>query len=574
MQNEKERNERVSTAMDGAEPISGLAVRRGDLGAKEMYRPMQSLPGNVQAMQERVSVRQILEAVFRHRKLWLFVIVVVFSASVAYTLLRPREYRSEMDILVENKRGDEQITPSRVNGTITINGVTEEQINSEIQMLQSTSLANVVVDPDWNNRPIGSLTEAQYRAHDRAVRDFEKHLSVDLIRKSNVIHVTYTASDPKAATDALNRLLNAFLAKQREIAQPPGTAKFFADQAANYKSQLDQAQQQLAAYQQQNQIVSLADSEQNKDREINDAEAELRDTDAQVSEISQRLGGETRQLKSIPTRQMTQQREIPNDYSVERLNTMLAELENQRTGLLTKFTPADRLVQEVDKKIADTKVALGNAEQMKSQETSTDVNPVWQAVTGSIIQNESERQALRAKESALKQQIAGLKSNLSNVEGATVAFTTLKQKVADLENNYQLYTQKADEAQMADAMNENRLLNVAVQQSPTYSVVPFRPRPLVDTVLGGFTAVFLASFMIFFAEVGRDTIANTRELESVTRFPVFATVPLELTRGKKLTEALGDSSPVIVGMAQDGERENEWRPAPALVKFERERRAL
>ena len=99
------------------------------------------------------------------------------------------------------------------------------------------------------------------------------------------------------------------------------------------------------------------------------------------------------------------------------------------------------------------------------------------------------------------------------LEGSTVAFTTLRQKVTDLESNYQLYTQKTDEAQMADAMNENRLLNVAVQQNPTYSVVPFRPKPVVDAVLGGFTAIFLASFMVFFAEVGRDTIANSAELE-------------------------------------------------------------
>jgi polysaccharide biosynthesis protein PslE len=535
---------------------------------------MQSLPGNVAPTQDSGSLRQVIEAVFRHRRLWFFVAVLVFSASIAYTLLRPRQYRSEMDILVQNTRADDQITPSRVNGTITINGVTEEQINSEIQMLQSTSLANVVIDPQWNNRQPGSLTPDQYRAHDKAVENFEKHLSVDLVRKSNVIHVTYVASDPKAATQALNSLLAAFLAKQREIAQPPGTAKFFADEAAQYKTELDQAQQDLAQYQQDHQIVSLADTEQSSDREINDAETDLRSTDAQISEITQQIATETRQLKSIPTRQTTQERVMPNDYSVERLNTMLAELENQRTSLLTKFTPQDRLVQEIDKKIADTRAALANAKQMTSQETASDVNPVWQSVTGSIIQGESQRQALRAKENSLKQQIAGMRSSLSGVEGSTVAFTTLRQKVTDLENNYQLYTQKRDEAEMADAMNENRLLNVAVQQNPTYSVVPFRPKPVVDTVLGGFTAIFLASFMVFFAEVGRDTIANAHELESVSRFPVFATVPLELMRGDDHRRSLADSTPMFVGMDTARESWRQQGTAPALVKIQRERHVL
>ncbi len=535
---------------------------------------MQSLPGTTSiavATQDSASMRNIVETAFRHRRLWVLVAGTVLLMALAYTALRPKEYQSEMDILVQNTRGNEQITPSRVNGMVTINGVTEEQINSEIQLLQSRGLANIVVDSQWNGSS-ASLTADQIKAYEEAVDKFEKHLSVDMVRKSNVIHVTYSASDPRAATEALSRLLAAFLAKQREIAQPPGTAKFFADEAARYKDELDRAQQQLAEYQQQHQIVSLPDTEQNVDREINNAETELRSTDAQISEVTQRLGTQTRQLKELSTRQMTQQRVIPNDYSVERLNTMLAELQNDRTSLLTKFTPEDRTVQEIDKKIADTKTALANAQRMTSQETASDVNPVWQTVTGSIIQNESDRQALRAKHNALAQQIGSLRSSLSNTEGSTVAFTTLRQKVTDLENNYQLYTQKRDEAQMADAMNQNRLLNVAVQQSPTLSLIPFRPKPVVDTILGGFTAIFLASFLVFFVEVGRDSIANAGELERLTRFPVLATVPKELRSSGKRAEARSDFSPMIIGMAHGVESANKRKASPVLVKYQREGR--
>jgi uncharacterized protein involved in exopolysaccharide biosynthesis len=534
---------------------------------------MQSLPGNVFAAQEAGSFRQIVEAAFRHRRLWLFVVVSVVLISIAYTLLRPRQYRSEMDILVQNTRGDEQITPNPVNGEITVNGVTEERINSEIQLLQSRSLASLVVDPNWNDKSVTSLSPDQLRAHDKAVNNFEKRLTAELVRKSNVIHVAYFASDPKSATDTLNRLLAAFLEKQREIAQPPGTSKFFADEAARYKTELDQAQDQLADFQQKQQIVSLPDTEQNTDREINDAEADLRSTDAQISELTERIGSQTRQLKSIPTRQQTQERTIPNEYSIEQLNTMLAELQNQRTSLLTKFTPQDRLVQEINRKIADTKAALSNAEHMTSQEVSSDVNPVWQTVTGSIIQSESDRQALKAKHDALEKQVATLRSSLSNTEGSTVAFSTLRQKVAELQNDYQLYSQKRDEAQMADAMNQNRLLNVAVQQNPTYTVTPFRPKPVVDTVLGGFTAIFLASFLVFFAEVGRDTIANAGELERQTAFPVLATVPLVRNGRGERRELKSDFSPVIIEAGVSGPA-HSTNDDSALVRQQKERKAV
>lgn len=531
---------------------------------------MQSLPGNTASLSaESSSFRPIVTAAFRYRRLWLMVAVSIIGISVVYALLAPRKYRSEMDILVQNKRGDEQITPSRINGEITINGVTEEQINSEIQLLISRELASQVIDPNWNSRPVAQRSHDQLKAHDKAVDEFEKHLSVSMVRKSNIIHVTYMASSPTLATDTLNRLLAAFLAKQKEIAQPPGTSQFFAAQAANYKQQLDQAQQQLAQFQQNQQIVSLPDTEQALDREINDAQTELRETDAEISELTQQLGTQTRQLRSIAPRQMTEVRTIPNDYSIERMNTMLAELENKRTELLTKFTPSDRLVQEVNRQIADTRSALANAQKMTSQEHDTDVNPVWQTVTGSIIQNETQRQALKAKHAALTAQINTLESHLSDVEGSTVPFNTLRQKVTDLENNYQLYTQKRDEAEIADAMNANRLLNVAVAQDPTFSVMPYSPKPLLDTVLGGFTAVFFASFLVFFVEMGRNTFASADEASRALHLSALAEIPL--IPGQKRSERQAEFAPVFVGMGSSRASSYERRPVnPALIRYRKE----
>lgn len=543
---------------------------------------MQSLPGNAFAIQpgnalaveERGSLRSLAESTFRYRRLWAWVVLAILALTGLYILFAPRRYMSEMEILVQNKRGDQQITPNRESGVITINDVTEEQINSEIEMLRSRALADLVVDPYWEKRDKTKLSYSQLEAHDKAVQYFEKHLFTEMVRKSNVIHVTYTASDPKTATDTLNRLLSAFLMKQREIAQPPGTAQFFAAKAADFKKQLDQAQQDLATYQQQHQIVSLPDTEQNIDREINEAQTDLRSTDAQISEVTQRIANQTSQLKRIPTRQSTLERTIPNDYSVERLNTMLAELRNRRTDLMTKFTSQDPLVQDINKQISETETELAKAKQLNSHEQSTDVNPVWQTVSGMIIQDDTARKALQARHEALNKQITDLRSGLGDVETSTVAFNTLKQKVDDLQNDYQLYTQKHDEAMVADAMNESRLLNVAIEQNPTFSIIPARPKPVLDAVLGGFTAIFLASFMVFFAEMGRGTIATAGEIEKISRFPVLATVPFDRSLGSGRSGGhLGESAPVFVGLASTSAGD-ERRARTALMRLRKESEAL
>lgn len=530
---------------------------------------IRSLPGSVKEVPSASLAKTLVVAAFRHKWLWMVVVLIVACATLLYIAFIPRTYISEMDILVQNKRGDEQITPSRINGEITINGVTEEQINSEIQLLRSKALATEVVSPGWSDRSEGALSSSDMKAHDKAVERFEKHLSVNMVRKSNVIHVTYVDADPKTATDTLNRLLAAFLKKQQDIAQPPGTSQFFAQKAESYKQELDQAQQQLAEYQQQNKIVSLPDSEQELDREIFEAQSDLRTTDAQISGLSKQIDSQMVHLHAIPSRQTTQVRTIPNDYSIERLNTMLAELENKRTTLLTKFTPNDRLVQEVDRQISDTRDALRKAQQMTSQEHDTNVNPVWQSVTGSIIQNETQREALKAKRNALSSQIASLQGHLSNVEGSTVSYNTLRQKVTDLQNNYQLYTQKRDEAQIADQMNANRLLNVAVAQNPTFSVIPYRPKPLIDSVLGTFTAIFVAGFLVFLAEIGRDTFASAIEVESTLRLPVFAELPV--IRGGNHRGSRTEFQPVFLGMAvAHAQGDGRSGPAPTLVRYQKE----
>jgi len=478
-----------------------------------------------------------------------------------------------MELLVQNNRGEYQITPQRTAGSVIVNAVTEEQINSEIELLRSAGLADIVVDPHWGKQSATTNTVEQLKAHDKAVEQFHKHLSADLVRKSNIIHVTYTASDPHASTETLNRLLSAFMAKQRDIAQPPGTSQFFASEAARYKTELDQAQQELAEYQQQQQIVSLPETEQAMDREISDAQTELRNTDAQISEASQRINSQVKQLKTIPTRQSTQERTLPNDYSVERLNTMLAELQNKRTSLLTKFTPQDRLVQEVDQQIADTKAALSQAQQMTSQEKSSDINPIWQTVTGSIIQNQTERQALKARHDALEQQINCLRGTLTHAEGSTVEFATLHQKVADLENNYQLYAQKRDEAQMADAMNANKLLNVAVAQNPTFALTPFRPKTVVDLLLGSFTGIFLATFIVFSAEMGRTTIATPREADRLLQYPLLATVPLMLTSRSEQSKHLSESKQLSIVLSSGNSSSPKGSARHDLIRFRKERRA-
>jgi uncharacterized protein involved in exopolysaccharide biosynthesis len=477
------------------------------------------IPGNSTA-------RATAEALFRHLRLLLGVFAAILLGTVLWTIFTPATYESEMNVLVRNARPDYLLSPERSNGQLTQNEVTEERVGSEMDVIRSRDLADAVVDPNWLKTPLAERSSAEVKAHDQAITAFEKHLYVESLKKSNVIRVAYDTTDPRQANETLTRLLNAFLAKQRDIERSTGASAFFAAEATRYKNDLDQAEQALAAFQQNNQIVQIGPRESTLQTQIDLLDDSLRAAQVQTTEAENRVASDKHQMALQPARQATSQRSVPQLETIQQLTAILTNYQNKRTELLTRYQPTDRLMIEVNKQIDDTAAALATARANNGQEATTDVNPVYQQLKANLSTSMADLAALRGRLSDLTAQRDTLKRQLSEVEGSAVEYTTLQSRVTELEGNYQLYTQKKNEAGIADAMNRQQLVNVAIAEQPTFSNKRVKPQIAVNLALGLFTGLFLGGCAVFFAEVGRETIAAPWELEEISRAPVLATVPL------------------------------------------------
>ncbi len=486
----------------------------------ETLQTEDSVAGNTTA-------RAVVEAVFRHRGAFWGTFWAVMALAALVTASTPRMYESEMEILVRNARPDYLITPERSTGQIMQTDVTEERVGSEMDVLKSRDIADVVVDPRWEDQPMSARTDAEIKAHGKEVNEFDKHLTVEALKKSNVIRVGYVTGDGRQAQAALDRLLAAFLGKQREMERSTGTSNFFASEAARYKRELDRAQQQLSAFQQSNELVSLPAREATLESQLNSLDDGVRAAQVQMTEAANRVASDRRQLQSLPERQPTAQQSVPNTQAVEQLTAILATYVNKRTELMTRYQASDPLVVEVNQQIADTRMALRNAREMNGQASTTDVNPVYEQVKEQLSTSTADLAAARGRLADLTGQRERLQRQLNRVEGSTVEFTTLQARVAELQNNFELYTQKKNEAGIADAMDQKQLVNVAVAERPTYSAKRYSPHYGISLGLGLFTGVFLGGCAVFFAEAGRDTISAPWELEAISRAPVLATVPLE-----------------------------------------------
>ena len=485
---------------------------------------MQNFPPSGE--KDRTTLKSMVETLFRQKK----VFFLGFAGTLALAMLLifgpHRKFASEMTLLVQNARGTEVVTAGPTSGMPVVTDVTDEQMNSQADILTSKDVLDEVVDPGWSKIPAQSRSPEQLATHDASVDYLFKHLDVTPTKKSHIVEVKLKARDPRVATSEMTRLLSVFLAKQRDLQRPAGTADFFTEEAAKYKTEWQNAQAKLSAFEQAKNITNPHDLETSLQLQLADANTQKRAADAEIAELEKRVQADTLAVSSIPSRQDTLQRKVPDEAYIDQLNTLLVQLVNQRTELLTKYNADDRLVKQVDDQIATTKASLSTAQNNSFGEASTNVNPTWQAADQSLNEKKAQLAATKGRQAALVTAIAQLQSQMNGTAGSEVDFSTLQQEAADAQSNYQLYTQKRDAARISDAMDAHSLLNVAVVEAPTYSPDPVFPKPFLDTVLAIFSSLFIAAFAVYLAESGRQTFATPRELELSSGYPVLATIPM------------------------------------------------
>jgi uncharacterized protein involved in exopolysaccharide biosynthesis len=488
----------------------------------------------------------IVETAFRQKRIFFWSSLATFLLAMLFIFGTHKKYSSEMVLLIQNARGNQPITAEPTAAVPPPSDVTEEQLNSQAQVLQSQDVLDEVVSPGWHNTPVQNRTQAELIQHLSATSFLAKHLEITPTKKSHLISVELREHDPQTATETLNRLLTIFLSKQQDLTRPRGASKFFAEEAEKYKVQWAAAQQKLSAYQQQQALTSPGDKETWLQQQLADAQMNLRNTDVQLAEMDKRIESDKEELGRVPARLNTTQRTLPDSGYMDQMSTLLVQLQNQRSELLAKYKPGDRLVKQVDDQIAATEKALAQARSNHFGEVTTDVNPTWLSADQSYNTNRAAIQGIKARRAGLMASIAKLQDDLSSAEAAETTFKSLQHDVTDAENNYQLYVQKRDAAQIADAMDTHELLNVAVVQYPTYSPTPVHPKPLLDTVLAILSSLFIGAFAVFLAENGRRTFSTPYELEQVSKFPVLATLPLGEAAPPAILDPGGPSGRVAV----------------------------
>jgi uncharacterized protein involved in exopolysaccharide biosynthesis len=100
------------------------------------------------------------------------------------------------------------------------------------------------------------------------------------------------------------------------------------------------------------------------------------------------------------------------------------------------------------------------------------------------------------------------------------------------EDNYLLHLHKREEARIGDALDERRILNVAIVEPPVAAALPVHPLLLYFLLAFGFATVFSVG-TAFTAEYFDPTIRTPDEARGLLEVPVLAWLPASQSKVRR-----------------------------------------
>ena len=446
--------------------------------------------------------RTLINVWVRH---WKLVALVTLSCVLLAGLINhllPHRYQSEMKFLVNTERADLVITSGENQSPAPPSEVSETQVNSEIELMRSRDILEKIVIDQQLYLPFlrssgGALpSKSVGRATDKLAKD----LSVSALRRTNIIDVTYRASSPELSVEVLRDIGEQYLVAHLLAHSAPGTEEFFQTQVDHFRKDLVSARTALAGFHRETQLYAMPEQQAALLERLQTVSSQLNDVTAQIRVQDSRLAESDRQLTVVPERIVTQVRQSSDQLALQQIEPMLAQLENRRIELSTKFKPTDRLIRELDDQIANTHRQIDHIRQDRSDEKTSDLNALHQSLKSDATKSRIDLRGLQTQHTELERMHQNLLKELDGLDNSFVKQQELERVEKEAEDNLALYTHRLDEARLAQALDHDQFSNVVMIEKPVESSVAVSPNLPLNLLAGFLVGLLLSAGLALFAE--------------------------------------------------------------------------
>jgi uncharacterized protein involved in exopolysaccharide biosynthesis len=482
--------------------------------------------------EDYISMRDLFAPLFRRRRVLALVFIGVSVGLLLLAATIGPAYTSHMAILVNRERLDPLVTSESTSQLMTTSEpVTEQEINSEAELLKSRDVLRQVVLANGLDKPkagfsllaLISPAPSEESRIEKAVKSLAKGLKVEVTLKSNVIEASYSSSDPQRSYGVLKSLGELYTAKHVAVHHPAGSYDFFARETETYRNKLDSAESKLRNFGLVNDIAAPDVQRTNLAQQFAESVGLLHAAQQLIATDEERIRSDREQMNGTPQRSVTAQSSAAADKLLDDLNASLVTAEAKRAQLAMKYDSHYPLVQEQDKEIALINDHIKRAEMTRYLTETSDRDPTFELLREDLAKTRSDLAGQRANLQATARSIKSLQSEMVDLDQQSIAQHDLVREAKADEDNYLLYLSKREQERTADALDNTRIANVAIAVPPALPVLPTFGWPFIVLV-----ALLLAAVIAISATYALDyldpSFRTPAEVIDILGIPVVVSV--------------------------------------------------
>jgi len=439
-------------------------------------------------------------AIWRNRMRVLLATVACAGIAFAGASLITPKYKSEARLLIETRE------PAFTTGQDRAQGgeqpaFDEAGIASQVQLLQSADLIKQVA----RNMKLYELEEFDTTAkpsavsdllvllglrknpldlppEERVLKEFIEKLTVYQVERSRVIGIEFTSKDPRLAAEIPNEMAKVYLSLQSgaKLDTNSEATRWLEPEIANLREKVREAEQKVAEYRSQSDLLPTGDNSTFAVRQLNDISTELARVRGERANAEARAESVRAVLKNGGAPDTLS--DVVGSQMIQRLKESEAQIQGQISDLSTSLLEGHPRLKGLRSQLSGIR---------------TQIKAETQKILSSL---ENEAKTAELRETQLTQQLNRLKADTARAGEDEVGLKALEREATAQRQLLETYLARYREATSRTSGNatpaDARIISAAVE--PTE--VSF-PKVIPITVVGGVAGFALSAIVILLAEL-------------------------------------------------------------------------
>lgn len=425
---------------------------------------------------------------------WIILITwaLIVALAAGVSLLMPKKYTATTDLVVDFK------ATNPVTGVMLPSQLLPGYLATQMDIVKSHNVAVKVVknlrmveDSPNIQQSFQEATKGQGTPHDWLADRLLGELDVIPSRESSIITISFNWGDPQFAAIVANAFAQAYIQTNLELKVEPAkqTAQWFDQQINQLRTNLENAQGKLSAYQREKGVV-LSD---------------------------ERLDIETAKLGELSGQVVAAQSAAFDAYSRKSQHEASAEVAN------------NSLVQNLKVQMAQSEARLAELEKKTGknhpeyQRAVAQLDSIKQDLDSAI---RTATRSVATTASAAQQRLGGLRSAVASQKSRVLALKNQRDEimvlVRDVENAQRIYDTALQRAGQSKLESQTSQTEIAVLNPAVPPMTPSKPRTflniLIATFLGGLVGVGLA----FLIELVNRRVRSADDITALLQLPILS----------------------------------------------------